>query len=121
MLTVTDDGNAMDTDEVSITVSPPANTPPTATITQPLDGAVFTFGETINYAGEGTDFEDGVLPAQAYSWEAAFVGGPFQPLATGVKSGSVTATLEGNFVIRLTVEDSDGLTNTDEVRISVLP
>jgi hypothetical protein len=106
---------------VTITRNPAANQPPTAMITEPADGATFTVRQTVNYAGEVTDPEDGILPASAFTWEVARVGGRFHTIATGVKSGSWVATWRGEFIIRLTVQDSGGLTNTDEVQLTVKP
>jgi len=102
-----------------LTVTSPENTAPQATITQPLEGAVFNVGATIHYNGVGTDVEDGDLPGQAFTWQAAQVGQSFQTLTSGVKSGSVTAPFSGSFILRLSVKDSGGLTAIDEVSITV--
>jgi hypothetical protein len=116
------EGNAMATDTYSFTTTTaPVNQPPTAIIVQPADGATFTMSQTIYLAGDGTDPEDGILPDSAFTWEAAFAGGPFQPLETGVRYLSGLAPAPGNFVIRLTVEDSGGLTDSDEIQITVIP
>ena len=118
-LTVTDDDGATDTDTVTISVTAPVNQAPVATITQPANGAVFAVGQTVQFAGNGTDAEDGTLPASAFTWEAGFFGGPFQPLASGVKSGSAVVPIPASIVIRLTVRDSKGLTNSKQVQITV--
>ena len=118
-LTVTDDDGATDTDTVTISVTAPVNQAPVATITQPANGAVFAVGQTVQFAGNGTDAEDGTLPASAFTWEAGFFGGPFQPLANGVKSGSAVVPIPASIVIRLTVRDSKGLTNSKQVQITV--
>ena len=119
-LIVTDDGGLQDTAFVTITVTQP-NQPPTATITQPADGATFTVGQSVAFAGEGTDPEDGTLPASAFTWTSIAPDGVERPLASGVKSGSGTPTVPGNYTIRLKVEDSGGLTDIAEVQITVQP
>ncbi len=95
------------------------NTPPTATITSPANGASYTVGATISYSGTGTDAEDGTLPASAFTWKYSRNGGPEVTFATGVKSGTATATAPGNYQVILIVEDSGGLTDRDEVSITV--
>ena len=56
--------------EAVLTVS--ANQPPAGTITQPVAGTLYTGGIVINYAGTGTDPEDGTLPASAFTWQVDF-------------------------------------------------
>ncbi len=123
VLTVRDDDDATDTDQVTITVTEAPNQPPTAIITQPADGDIFTIGETINYAGDGTDSEDGILPSSAFTWTAVRVAdGASFLIATGVKSGTVTIppnTQPGDYMIILQVEDSQGSTGTDQVTVTV--
>ena len=41
-------------------------------ITLPAAGNLYTAGQTINFAGTGTDPEDGALPASAYTWTIDF-------------------------------------------------
>jgi hypothetical protein len=50
-----------------VTVSA-GNTPPVAKIIQPLAGTKWSVGDTIRFAGTGTDAEDGTLPAAQMSW-----------------------------------------------------
>src|SRR4029079_13585738 len=49
-----------------------SNNPPTATITQPAAGTKYKAGDTINYAGTGSDPEDGTLTASAFTWQVDF-------------------------------------------------
>ena len=56
--------------EATLTVV--ANQAPTATITAPAAGTLYTAGSTITYAGTGTDPEDGPLPACAFTWQVDF-------------------------------------------------
>jgi glucose/arabinose dehydrogenase len=102
------------------TLTVTSNTPPTGTITQPAAGTLYSAGETFNYAGTGTDTEDGSLPATAFTWEVVFHHDththPFVPPTSGSKSGSFTIpTLNETssnvwYRIHLTVRDSAGLT-----------
>jgi hypothetical protein len=105
----------------TITVSEPLSQPPTATVTQPDNGAIFAKGETLNYAGDATDPEDGILPATAFMWTAVGNGQTFS-LDSGVKSGAVTIPPDfepGDYNIVLEVEDSQGSIDTDQVTITV--
>jgi hypothetical protein len=106
-------------DELVVTYSPP-NQPPTATILLPSDGATAGVGQSISYAGAGTDPEDGDLPASAFTWEAARVGGRFRPLAQGTTEGTVVIPASGNFILRLTVVDSGGLTDSAQVTVTFI-
>ena len=56
--------------EATLTVT--SNTAPVATITPPAAGTLYSGGQTINFAGTGTDAEDGTLPASAFTWEVVF-------------------------------------------------
>jgi glucose/arabinose dehydrogenase len=93
------------------------NSPPTATITLPAIGALYTAGTTINVAGTGTDTEDGTLPASVFSWRVDFHHDThLHPFLNG--NGSRTATFvvpttghtESNvwYRIHLEVRDSAG-------------
>ncbi len=119
VLTVTDDGGATDTAQVVITVNAAANQPPTATITEPAEGATFAVGQTVTYSGTGTDPEDGDLPASAFSWSVIGPDGKTVALGSGSKSGSGVPTYPGAYTLILTVEDSQGLTDEDRVNFTV--
>jgi len=113
--------------EAVLTVT--ANTAPTASITQPASGTLYTAGDTVNYAGTGTDTQDGTLPASAFTWQVDFHHDthihPFVPATTGSTSGSFTIPTSGEtsanvwYRIHLTVRDSGGLTH--EAIRDVLP
>ncbi len=99
-----------------------ANTAPNATITAPASGALYSAGETINFAGTATDAEDGTLAASAFTWRVDFQhdthAHPFVPATTNIKNGSFTASTTGEtsanvwYRIYLTVTDSGGLSQT---------
>ena len=99
-----------------------SNQPPTATITAPLAGSTYTAGDTIVYAGTGTDPEDGTLGGASFTWRVDFFHGthfhPFVPDTAGATGGSFVIPTLGEsssdvwYRITLTVQDSGGLTST---------
>ncbi len=99
-----------------------SNTPPTGSITQPAAGVLYQGGQIINYAGTGTDAEDGVLPASGFTWKVDFHHDdhfhPFLPDTSGAKSGSFIIPTTGEtsanvwYRIHLTVRDSGGLAHS---------
>lgn len=104
----------------TLTVS--ANRAPVAAITAPAINTLFSGGQLINYAGTGTDAEDGTLPATAFTWRVDFHHvdhvHPFLPNTSGAKSGSFTAGERGEpaanvwYRIHLTVRDAQGVTHS---------
>jgi glucose/arabinose dehydrogenase len=118
-------------DGVNTTLSTPltisVGNSPTATIATPANGSTFKAGDVITFSGDGSDPEDGVLPASAFTWAIDFLHEghvhPGVPL-TGVKSGTFTIPTAGHdfsgntrYRIALTVTDSNGLTSTRSVII----
>jgi glucose/arabinose dehydrogenase len=105
----------------SATLSVTSNQPPTASITQPTS-TVYSAGNTISYAGMGTDPQDGTLPASAFTWRVDFHHDthfhPFIPDTSGAAGGSFTIPTQGEtaanvwYRIHLTVRDSGGLTHS---------
>ena len=116
-------------DGVNTTFSTPltirAGTPPAATLLSPQDGSSFIAGDVISYSGDGTDADDGALPASAFTWDIDFLHeGHVHPSVheVGVKSGSFTIPTSGHdfsgntrYRITLTVTDSNGLTDVKSV------
>jgi hypothetical protein len=104
------------------TLTVTSNTPPTGTITQPVQGTLYTAGDTINYAGTGTDPQEGNLPASAFTWRVDFHHDthihPFIQATGGSRSGSFTIPTTGEtasnvwYRIHLTVIDSGGLSHS---------
>ncbi|HTM46178.1 MAG TPA: hypothetical protein VL137_14560, partial [Polyangiaceae bacterium] len=103
-----------------LTVS--SNNPPTANITAPATGATYTAGSTLNFAGTGTDPEDGALPPSAFTWRIDFHHDththPAMPDTSGITSGSFQIPNTGEtstnvwYRVYLTVRDSMGFTST---------
>jgi glucose/arabinose dehydrogenase len=124
---VTNDFGSVLSNEAVLTVT--ANRAPTATITQPAAGTLYSGGQTINYAGTGTDPEDGALAGSAFTWRVDFHHDththPFIPATSGSTSGSFTIPTTGEtsanvwYRIYLTVRDSGGLTQT--VQRDIMP
>ena len=102
------------------------NAAPTAMITAPAAGALYAAGDTISYAGTGSDPEDGNLPPASLTWTVVFhhdththpflgplsgAGGSFVIPRTGETSANVF------YRIHLEVMDSGGLTHSTQVDI----
>lgn len=91
---------------------------PTAKITRP-DRYRYSAGSTVSFAGIGTDKEDGLLPASAFSWSVVFHHAehthPFLGPVNGVKRGTFQIPRTGEtsadvfYRVQLTVKDSSGL------------
>lgn len=106
--------------EALLTVT--GNSPPVATITQPAAGTLYVAGTTINYAGTGTDAQDGTLPPSAFTWRVDFHHDthfhPFIPDTSGAASGSFVVPNRGEtsanvwYRIHLTVRDSQNATSS---------
>jgi glucose/arabinose dehydrogenase len=104
------------------TLSVTGNSRPVATITQPLASTLYTGGMTIQYAGTGTDLENGTLPDTAFTWSIDFHHDnhthPFLQPTTGARSGSFLVPTQGEtstnvwYRIYLTVRDFEGLETT---------
>ena len=106
----------------SATLLVTSNSSPTATITTPANGTFYTAGQTVTYAGTGTDPESGNLPPSAFTWQVDFHhdahAHPFIPATTGATSGSFVIPQSGHteanvfYRIHLTVRDAGGLTHS---------
>ena len=121
-LTVTSQGQSS-TDTVSVTVG---STPPTPSITAPVNGTTVFPGQTITYRGSATDPDEGTLGPSALSWTVllhhnthvhTFVGG------TGAQ-GSFLAEDHGDigtfsYEVILTATDSSGLKTSTSVNLPV--
>lgn len=117
VLTVSDGRGGSDaSDPISISAG---NRAPVGSITSPTAGATFGGGQTISFAGTGTDPEDGTLAPGAFEWTIVFHHAdhthPFEGPITGVTSGSFTIPTVGEqdanqwYRVHLKVTDSDGV------------
>ena len=104
------------------TLSVTTNRPPVGQILTPVQGTTYFGGMVVNYSGSASDFEDGDLPASAFTWQVDFHHDthihPFIPPTTGSKTGTFTIPTRGEtsanvyYIITLKVVDSVGLTRT---------
>jgi glucose/arabinose dehydrogenase len=117
-------GNAT-SNNATLTVT--TQTPPTVTITSPLNHALYNGGQMIVYSGTATDSVQGALPPSAYSWTVTFHHAshthPFLGPITGITNGSFTTGDTGHvetnvfYRITLTATNSAGLSNSASVDI----
>ncbi|WP_333818828.1 PKD domain-containing protein [Ohtaekwangia sp.] len=115
-LTVEDDDGATGSDFVDITVvAEGSNLPPIANAG--FDQVIYLPQSTTSLQGSGTDI-DGTI--QKYLWEKAS-GGAVTMTGQATSKLSLSALTTGSYQFTLTVTDNGGLTNADEVNVSVLP
>ncbi len=126
-LKVTDSRGASDTLDQPLVISA-GNSPPTATITQP--GAIkWKVGQEIPFSGSATDPQEGTLPSSKLSWSLVINHcssadnchkHPIEDYP-GVASGSFVAPdheYPSYLELALTATDSQGLKNTDTLRLN---
>ncbi|HZI94493.1 MAG TPA: PQQ-dependent sugar dehydrogenase [Patescibacteria group bacterium] len=92
------------------------NRAPTGAITSPINGSNFNAGDTINFSGNGSDPEDGVLGPGAFTWTVVFHHNthvhPYLGPISGISSGSFLTEDVGEtstdvyYEIRMAVTDS---------------
>jgi hypothetical protein len=111
--TATDNGSMTGSDAISITITAVGNTPPTALISAPANGASFTVGDNISFTGIGTDPEDGNVTA-GLTWDSNLDGA----IGTG-GFFSTTALTEGTHTITATAIDSGSMTGSDAISITI--
>jgi len=116
---VSNSAGSVDSRDARLTVT--TNRPPVARIDAPAAGTSYTPGETINYAGAGTDPEDGTLTGANMSWVVSFQhdahAHDFIAPTPGTSGSFVAADFEPNEAntwlrITLSVTDSMGQTAT---------
>jgi glucose/arabinose dehydrogenase len=128
---VTNSYGSVNSNAATLTVR--VNRRPTATITAPTAGTLFSGGQTITFSGTATDPEDVTIPASGFTWEVELhhvpPGGqehihPAMPPASGITSGSFTISNDHRdndhyYRIILEVVDSQGLTH--QVKRNIYP
>jgi hypothetical protein len=113
-VTVKDNTNLTDTDDVVLTVSSSAGTPPVANAG--ADKAITLPSSSASFTASATDADGTVV---SYLWTK--ISGPSATLSnTTSKTLSVTnAKTAGTYVFRVTVKDNSNLTDTDDVTLTV--
>ena len=111
--TITDALGNVATDTVMVTVS---NTTPTVSITNPIDGATFASGATVNFAGTASDTEDGDI-SSLIVWTSNLLPGLS---ATGANL-STNLLIDGTHIITAIITDSTGNPAIDTITITVRP
>lgn len=99
-----------------------ANTRPTPVITLPVENTTYKAGNILNFAGNGSDKEDGNLSAERLSWRVEFHHDehvhPALDATEGIDNGSFRIPQIGEiddnvfYRIFLTATDKDGLSRT---------
>ena len=115
-LKVTDNEGASATDQVTITVqTPAANQPPIANagVDQIVTDAEGD-GETVTLNGSASSDPDGTITIVSYEWD---IDGDGSADRTGVTTSYDFAV--GTHTVTLKVTDNEGLTDTDQVNITV--
>ncbi len=126
-VTVSNNYGSATSNNATLTVSA-FNASPAASILIPSTGTYYHAGDVIQFSGNGTDPEEGTLPAQAFEWVVEFHhnNNHFHPgpaIQPGIKSGSFTIPNTGEsspivfYRLKLVVRDSQGLTDTATVDI----
>lgn len=123
LLTVTNSKNLTATSQVKITVG---STPPTATISAPLNGAVYNIGDLVTYSGSGSDSKDGTLSGAALQWTILLHHQDHVHTVAQTTGNQGSFTVENHdaigayyYEVILTVTNSGGLQDTKSVSIQV--
>lgn len=90
------------------------NEAPTATITSPATGGVFSPDSAVAFAGTGTDPEDGELTGDALVWTSSKDG----QIGTGT-SFSTDSLSSGEHTITLIATDSQGKSDTASITLTI--
>ena len=104
-----------DISNADFTIDGTSGAPPTVNITGPADGSSSESGQSVTFTGSANDPEDGNISA-SLSWTSSIDGA----IGSGA-SFSTTALSLGNHTITASVTDSDGLSGSDVISISVTP
>lgn len=122
---ITNSAGSVTSSSASLTVISP-NQKPTASILLPVKNTLYTAGSPIGFSGQGTDPEDGDLPASAFSWQVNFHHDTHQhdePIIVGVKQSTYDIPNQGEtadnvwYRFILTVKDSQSQVARDSVDV----
>jgi hypothetical protein len=128
MVTVSNSYGSVTSQNASLTVTG-FNAKPDASISAPVHNSLYKGGDVIYFSGNGTDPEDGTLPASAFSWIIDFHHDshvhPGPTIPPGTKTGSFTIPTTGEaspnvyYKIKCIVKDSQN--RTDTAFVNILP
>ncbi len=110
-VTATDSGNISVVDYLTIHVK----FAPVAVIDSPNSGASYTSGKTINFVGNATDVEDGIINGTNLTWTSSRNG----QFGTG-EQVSTSSLNTGTHTITLRATDSDSFQGEDAITITVV-
>jgi hypothetical protein len=99
---------------VSITMNPPENTLPTATITNPSTGSTYNYGNFIEFTGNGYDTEDFWLVGPSLVWTSSKDG----QIGTGSSVGTRYLS-SGTHTISLRATDSQSTSHVDSIIVHI--
>ena len=103
-----------DISNTNFTIDGTSGAPPTVSITAPADGSSSNDGDSVSFAGTANDPEDGNLSG-SLSWSSSRDG------AIGSGASFSTSSLSvGSHTITASVTDSDGLSGSDSISITVI-
>ncbi len=112
-----DDGASTETAAVSVTIVPPANAPPTISLTSPSAGATIVAPATVVLSASASDADGSVAKVEFFSG-ALLVA----TLAAPPYSATLTALPAGSYSFSAKATDDDGATaTTPAVGITVIP
>lgn len=92
---------------------PPANTPPSVTISSPSTGSTFTAGASVTFSGGATDAEDGNISGSVV-WTSSING----QIGTGASFSTSTLSV-GTHTITASATDSGNLSDAASVSITI--
>lgn len=109
---VSNNAGSVTSNEATLTVTGGG---PTATITAPAAGTMYSGGQSFSFSGTGTNSSGGALPASSLTWQIDFHHDdhthPFFPATSGITTGHFTIPTRGEtsanvfFRVMLTVQD----------------
>jgi hypothetical protein len=114
-LTVTDNANYTDIDDVGVTVNAAPAAPVAPIANAGADKTITLPTSTLSLSGSGTD-ADGTIAS--YSW-TKLSGGPATLSNANTNTVSLSGLAAGSYVFRLTVTDNANYTDNDDVGVTV--
>lgn len=108
------DANGNTAKTASVTIVKGASSAPVASLSKPTDNTTVVQGDAVNFTGSANDSEDGALSDSQITWTSNLQGVIGQG-ATLTYRGLVIGTHE----ITMTATDSNGITDTKKITVTV--